>query len=477
MHESFSLADRLVVAGYAAALLAFALWRTQRRRGDSVAAYLVAGRAVTLPGFVANLVASWYGGILGVSEYAYRYGVSNWLVFGVPYYLGALIFALFVAPRARSSRALTIPDRLQAAYGRPAGVLSAVIVLGMTIPGAYVLMAGTLANEILGTPAVVGIVLVTLLSCAYLFFGGMRAIVAADRFYILLMYGSFAFMVCWLAIHYGGMGFLRRNLPAQQFTWNGGRPAQAVLVWYVIALATLIEPTFYEACFSADRPRTARAGILISIVFWALFDFMTTATGMYARALLPPLADPARAFPLLAERVLPPAFCGLFFAGMLATVMSTVDSYLFISAQTLGHDLGWRLHGGEHPQAGEPPQDRVGRDASTARTRIALGIVALVAIAIALSGLTIIELWHHLGSIGTPALLVPLVASFDNRLRPSPRAAVTSIVLAGLVAAAWLAGAQGDRYWLGLEPIFPALAVSLCVWAGNLLARRARARS
>ena len=54
------------------------VWLRARRASTRAVDYLVAGRAVTLPAFVATLVASWYGGILGVGEYSYRYGISNW---------------------------------------------------------------------------------------------------------------------------------------------------------------------------------------------------------------------------------------------------------------------------------------------------------------------------------------------------------------------------------------------------------------
>ena len=66
--------------------------------------YLVMGRRLSLPSFVMTLVSTWYGGVLGVGEYSYRYGISNWLVFGVPYYVGAAHFAWFIARRARASR-------------------------------------------------------------------------------------------------------------------------------------------------------------------------------------------------------------------------------------------------------------------------------------------------------------------------------------------------------------------------------------
>ncbi|TMQ71901.1 MAG: sodium:solute symporter family protein, partial [Candidatus Eisenbacteria bacterium] len=97
---SSSPLDWGLVAAYFA-FLAAVWWRGFGKRATTLD-YLVAGRRVTLPAFVATLVATWYGGILGVGEYTWRYGISNWLVFGVPYYVGALLFALCFARRART---------------------------------------------------------------------------------------------------------------------------------------------------------------------------------------------------------------------------------------------------------------------------------------------------------------------------------------------------------------------------------------
>jgi len=314
------------------------------------------------------------------------------------------------------------------------------------------LMAGTIAAEGLAIPLPFAILMLVALSMSYLVYGGMRGIVAADALYIGLMYGGFALLVGFLVARFGGLDFLHSQLDPALFTWSGGQPAQAILVWYVIALSTLVEPAFYEAVFAARDPQTARRGLFIAIALWAVFDFMTTTCGLYARALMPDLADAERAFPLLGAGVLPPILAGVFFAGMLATVLSTFDSYLFISAQTMGHDLLARWFGSD------PTRDNVW-------TRIGLVGAGLLSIAIALSGLSVVELWHHLGSIGTPALLVPVLASFDARLRIPPRAAGAAMALSAVVAAVWIATARDGAYWLGVEPIFPALAVSLAVWA------------
>ena len=63
---------------------------------------------------------------------------------------------------------------------------------------------------------------------------------------------------------------------------------------------------------------------------------------MRARVLSPNI-DPVSSFPLLGATVLPIGLYGIFAVGMLATVISTADSYLFIAASTVGKDIlcGW----------------------------------------------------------------------------------------------------------------------------------------
>ena len=371
---------------------AFLVYITARIFGPhrrDVSEYLVASRAVTLPGFVATLVSTWYGGILAVGEYSYRYGVSNWLVFGVPYYLWAAVFAIFLARRAHNSYVYTLPDQLYGAYGKPTGALGASLVFLYVAPASYVLMLGTLLGIAFGWPLWFGVVLGTLFSVMYLFRGGLRSIVITERVQFVLMFGGFAVILPYLFAHHGGWAFLRASLPATHWQWNGGLPPQSVFVWYAIAMITLVEPAFYQRCYAAKSPKVARNGILVSILFWMVFDFMTTTVGLYARAVLPHLADPAQAYPALAALELPSIALGLFTLGMLATVMSTVDSYAFVSAVTLGRDLWWRLKGGDE----ETVVPRA--------TRFGLFLVAALSIAVALIWQDVISLWHDFGSIAT----------------------------------------------------------------------------
>ena len=422
------------------------------------------GRTLALPSFVATLVSTWYGGVLGVGEYSYRYGISNWLVFGVPYYIGALIFALWFARKARRSAFYTVPDQLGHAYGRPAALLGAGIIQVLSSPAPYVLMVGVLVQMIFGWPLALAVIAGTFVSTAYSFRGGMRSVVNADNVQFVLMYLGFMVALPLLALRFGGFAFLRAHVPTSHFVWHGGNSPQYIFVWYFIALQTLVEPAFYQRCFAAKDEKTAQRGVLISIAFWILFDFLTTFTGIYARALLPALSNPAASYPALAVRFLPPVVQGLFYLGLLATVMSTVDGYTFIGGVNFGRDLVWRWRG-------EADESRVNR-----YVEIGFVATALVAIALALFFRSAVDLWHDVGSVGVPALLLPLASSYHPRWRMSPGAAAWCIAASGATALVWLLsryrpGADG-HYFLSLEPIYAGLLVSLLFFAVDRVWRR-----
>ncbi|MDH3889642.1 MAG: sodium:solute symporter family protein [candidate division Zixibacteria bacterium] len=441
-----------------AAYLALLLWLGLRYRvegGSGARDMIVGGRMLTLPAFVASLVSTWYGGILGVGEYSYNYGLSNWLVFGLPYYLAAALFAIFLARKARQTELLTIPQRLGQVYNSRTAMAGAVTVFFMTVPSAYILMLGVLCQFLFGWPAWAGILGGTLFSIVYVFTGGFKSIVRTDVLQFGLMFVGFGGLLGMLLAEYGGLDFLVASLPQTHLTWHGGNSGWYIAVWYVIALATMIEPAFYQRCYAARSPRTARRGIFISIGCWCLFDFMTTTCGLYARALLPELADPVGAYPALAQAVLPVGLMGLFALALLATVMSTVDSYSFLAASTWGHDVVPRLR-------------KLDDQGIVRQTRIGLLLSSGLAVVLALFFRSVVDIWHALGSIGTPALLVPLFTAFVGNRRLPPRVAFVSIVTSSLLSLVWYLSKYMNidgSYWCQVEPIFPGLLWSLVLFA------------
>jgi SSS family solute:Na+ symporter len=450
--------DLAVVGAYLAATFVLGV-RSSRRAAGAELDFLLAGRALTLPAFVVTLVSTWYGGVLGVGEYSYVHGISNWLVLGVPYYIGAFLFALLYAERARLRGDATLPDILYETYGRAAGVLGALTVLALSLPAPYVLMLGVLLRRATGMPQTPAVIASALFCILYIGARGFRSVVQTKGLQFAFMFGGFLMLLPVAAAHVGGLHALREALPPTMFTALGGQRLGYVLAWYVIALQTLVEPTFFQRCFAAKTPRVGRIGLFVSILFFALFDGLTTFTGMYAHALLPNLSTGVDAYPALGELLLPAGLLGVFYAGMIATVMSTVDAYLFNAGITLSRDLLGRLGSAA---AGTIAGERVGLVGG-----------AVIASGIALMSESVVNLWYGFGSVGTAVLLTPLLGAFFPALRPPKSFAAVGMAAAGAVTLVWLIAAQrSGTPWLSIEPIFPGLAVAGTIAAAGILFRR-----
>ncbi len=422
-----------------------------RRRGAGDEEFLLSSRSLTVPAFVATLVSTWYGGILGVGEFVYSYGISVWFVFGLPYYLFALLFAWLVAPKVRAANSYSIPDMLYRAYGRPGGLLGSLFLLIMTSPAPYILMLAVLIQYFFGVSFIWSLLAGTFFSIFYVYQGGFRAVVQTDKLQFLLMFGGFVVLLIYLLRDTLSFTQMFSQLNALHKDAAGGMSWQNILVWFLIASWTFIDPGFHQRCAAAKTPQVARRGILISVAFWFLFDSLTMLTGLYAVVLLPNI-QPMMSYPLLAQKVLPPFMNGLFVAGLLAIIMSTIDSYTFLSALTFGRDIWaqWR---------NVPSSKRA--------VQAGLGLTAIIALALIYLAPSVIRLWYNLGSLFIPPLLLPLLAVYFPQWRLGRKSTFAVMLLSfSLSFGAFLWGQTHilngqPQYLLNLEPFFPGMAFSV----------------
>jgi SSS family solute:Na+ symporter len=459
-------ADIAVILLFFAAVL-FIGYRSVRRTKATQVDFLLAGRSLTLPVFIMTLVSSWYGGILGVGEFSYRYGLSNWFVQGVPYYVFALVFALALAKRVRATNLYSIPDKLAAAYDRKTALLGTLLTFILMTPAPYILMLGLFLQMLFGWSLLFSLVVTAIVAVSYLYAGGFRSDVHTDVLEFIVMFIGFAVIIPYSVKQYGGLDFLTSHLPPLHLTWHGGNTVQYIIVWFFIALWTLIDPAFYQRCLAAKSGAVARNGILLSIPFWFLFDAMTATAGLYARAALPGLAQPMMSYPLLAEQVLPPVAKGMFFVGMLATIMSSLNTLAFVSAQTLGRDfwLRWKR-----------PELLSVDNAATRSTQIGLVVSFFFSVVLALTIPSVIDIWYTIGTIIIPGLLVPLMASYFSPLRIPAPVAFSAMLFGWITSTAWLFARYlppGGGYPFGIEPMYPGLIVSIMIWGYGKIKQRA----
>jgi len=422
--------------------------------------YILAGRKLSLPGFVATLVTTWYGGILGIGENTYNFGIQTWFIFGLPYYFFAILFAIFIAPRIRKLNFVSIPDHIHDRFGKTAGVISGVFLLFLASPAPYILSIGILLEYTIGIPFLWALIAATIFSLIYIWKGGFGAIVRTDIFQFILMFGGFILLIIFAWIKIGSPLEIIKQLPTEHLSPTGGKSIQYIFVWFFIAMWTFIDPGFYQRCASAKSPKTAQKGILISVIFWFVFDSLTLTSGLYARVLLPQ-GQGLFAFPTLGQALLPPLFYGLFITGLLATIMSTIDSLGFISAFTFGRDIIGRIKKNEF-------------DNSTSLIRLGLIIMAIIAIVMAYSFPSVVKLWYMIGSILVPGLLIPFLITL-TKLKFRDWQGQFLLLTPVIISILWfIMNSTFQNSPLMIEPFYPGIISSIILFASFVFINRGR---
>lgn len=450
---SFSPIDIAVILIFFTILVSIGFYAS-RKTSSAAEDYLLSGRKLSLFLFIAVNVSTWYGGILGVGEYTYRYGLVSWFTQGFPYYVFAFLFALFFAKKIREASLFTIPDKLTEVYGRKVGLIAAVIVFVLVSPAPYLLMTGNLLSLIFKIDLIPALLISLLLSLVYLIRGGFRSNVYVDVFQFFVMFAGFIIIVIFSGVKFGTIDFLLSSVPANHLKITGGMSPTFLIVWFLIALWTFADPGFHQRCYAAKSGNIAKWGIIISIFFWALFDFLTTATGLFAKAVLPNLENPVLAFPLFAEQVLPDGIKGIFYAALFATILSTQISFLFLSGTTIGRDFIYRIS-----------KDDTESNLKV-YTIIGLIISGVIAILLAYFIPSVIEIWYTIGSLFIPGIILPVISAYIHKIKIRNEIIIVEMILAVGASFVWHLlrnNFPADSDLIVIEPMIVGMTIAILI--------------
>lgn len=462
--------DAAVVIAFVAALLALGF--SARLRDHSMLQFLAAGRMLTLPVFVATLVSTWYGGILGIGESVTYYGLGTWVLLGVPYYVFAILYAHRFAERVREAEQISLPERLGKRFGNAAALVGGVLVFLLAVPSFHVLMLGTLVEAFTGWSFGWAVLVGAGVGTLFLYRGGLLADARVSLLAFAMMYLGFAVMAVYCLVRFP-IGTTLSTLDAPLLSWDGGTGIAYVLSFLILGSWTLVDPGFHQRVASAATPRIGKKGVLVSVGLWFLFDAMSILSGLYAIALLQPVpANRLMVFPALGEAVLPPGLKAMFVCGMVGTIVSAMVGYTLVSGASLGRDLVARAKGGL--------SDRQVR----AWTRFGICVATVVAIVLASQIQSVVQLWYMWGGAIVGALLLPVAASYELfPLRAGHRWVVGSMGAAfGLSFGLLVYGIRTQNPFLDVQvgetsfnlgTLLPGLALSaLVLGVGEWLARR-----
>ena len=445
---SFSNYDIIILIGFFLILVIVGLIPAIKDK-NSKGEFLLAGRKMGLTLFVMTNVSTWYGGILGIGEFTYNYGLISWTTQGLPYYFFAILFAFFLAKKVRKSNLHTIPEKIKQIYGVKAGIISAIFIFFLASPAPYLLMSANIFEILFGLNKYYAVFISAIVAVLFVIKGGYKSDLFTDVFQFFVMFLGFIAIVYFSYQKFSGVEYLVQRLPSNHLNPTGGFSIYYLITWFIIAFWTFADPGFHQRCYSVKNEKIAFKGILISVIFWILFDFLTTSTGLYSKAYFGDSIDAILSFPLYANAILSSGWKGLFFAGLFATIYSTLNSFLFISSSTLINDIAPHLKA-----------LKIYKKSFVTKTRYTIILTALLSVIIVLFSESVVQLWYILGSLFIPGLLFLIIAAYYPKLKISMQLSELQLIMGFLVSLMiFILKTIGIEIFRDIEPLLIGLLV------------------
>lgn len=475
----------LILLGYLVAVIAIgAAGRRRARAGEED--FFLAGRTLGPLVLLATMAATNFSAftVVGFAGAGYRLGFAFYPIMAFGTGLMALSFVLVGVPVHRLGRRyglITPPELLTARFGsRPLTVVFAVAMAVFTLPYLAIqpMAAGYALESLLGLPYALGAALVTALVLAYVLLGGLRSVAWTD---VLQGFMMFALLFVGFLVVAGASGGVARSfsLVAGESPSHFARPgaggglllgvwASYMLLWF---LADPMFPQLFQRFYAARSERSiVRTAVLYPVVTTVLF-FFPVAIGVLGRLHFAGLEgkETDRIFPLLMERFGGNWLAALASAGLIAAIMSTMDSQLLTLGSIVERDLLGR--GGAPPGASAGAETRRRPRAPTLLpARVALAILAVAGYLLALRPpATILAIATE--TFAGLAVLFPAVIATLYWPRATASGSILSIALGEALVVLYHFKLVPT---FGLLPAIPAVAVAAAaLLVAGLVTRRA----
>lgn len=419
------------VVGYLLACLGIGIWAM--RRTHNAADFFVAGKKLGPFLLVVATISSVMSGFgfVGGPGLVFESGISAlWITFSLAFGMGLtwVLVGKRLCLLAEAREVFTLPDAVAARYGGrlPRLFMALAILLGVLgYLGTQVLAIGMVLMAVLGVNLPMALLIGLSVLAFYSVAGGVLAGVYTDLFQGFLM------MVAALAVSYyalqvgGGLSKISTTLWAMdpEFigSWGTRGPLTA-LSWFMLsAIGCVGQPQAITKFLMLRNIRDLKWGGLLTGPCYALLSLLWLSIGLSMRALVErgiqsPLDSPDLAAPVFLMNYTPPLLAGIVFAGLLAAIMSTSDSFLNLGAAALVRDIPIALWG-----------KAVKRELLWSRIMTAVLLVAATFFALYMKNL--IALLGTFGWGTFAAAIVPSVAIGLNWKRATAQACVLSIAI------------------------------------------------
>ena len=350
---------------------------------------------------VATIVSTFYGAsaILGGVSLTYQMGLGV-IWFMLPFYLGNIAIVLLLKKIAGSER-YTLPDFLGDFYGKEFAIASSVLLATLCLIPEEIIAGGKILSTFTPMPVEVAMGIMALVLIVPVAIGGMKADVTTDIVQFVLMLFMLAMMVPFIlsSLQPG----ITSSIPEGYLNPFSYISAQEIAVFFILLFfLPITSAPLYQRFFASESEASSRKSVLYSIVIWMAVDTVIILGGLAALRLFPDLADPDMSFIALGT-ALPAVAKSIFFVGLLAAIMSTVNSFLQSGASSLAYDVFRHFK----------PATSEGQLLALSRLLvIVLGILSLI---LALWFQMIVPALLFTLSMWTAGILIPTLAALTGR--------------------------------------------------------------
>lgn len=302
--------------------------------------YFLAGRNLTWPIIGFSLFASNISSntLVGLAGAGYKDGFSvysyEWMAV-----VCLIIFAVFFLPFYLKNKIFTIPEYLEKRYSYPVRAYASgvAIILNTLIDISATLYAGALVIGLIFPQfSILQIVVaLALIAGIYTISGGLSSVMYTDAIQAVILIIGSTLITVFAYNKIGGWDAVYAITEASHF--NIVKPIDdPVMPWPTLLTGVLLLGMYFwgtnqyitQRTLAARNTRQGQWGSLFAGFLKLIVLFIMVFPGAFARVLYPEMTDMDLVYPTMVFDLLPTGILGLVLAGLIAAMMSSLDSGL-----------------------------------------------------------------------------------------------------------------------------------------------------
>ncbi len=435
--------DLIAIGIYFVVLIWIGLRIARRERGSGESeSFLAADRNMNLLQTTASTAATDLGGgfSIAMGGLGFTLGISgSWLIAisGLSVVLVSFLMVPKVKRWADRVKGLTTGDLFESRFDRRTGTVAAIVIgiAWFTFVGGQIIAGAKLLQATVAIDLTVAIIISGAVILIYTAAGGLKAVIYTDVFQMVVLLIGIVFITVPIGLYtVGGWSGIVEHFSASPETQSlvdwGAIGWKRITGWFfAIFPVWFISIAAMQRIIAARDEKTARRAFFLTGVpiEWPLFAIGSTLVGLIARMLMPDIADPELATPMLIMELLPAGLAGIVIAAYIAAVMSTADSVLMGPVAIFTNDIYCRYL---RPDASEQSIVMVARIATLVLGVLGIGMAWLVP--------NVLDLILYAYTFGSAGLFFPMLGLLFWK-RTTAKGAFWSMLGGGFSALAWVA--------------------------------------